>query len=295
MVTQKKFRIHRKKIGLTYSCPKDAKENPIESKESLLDFLEKTNGHCQYIVAKELHESGKKHYHAYVAYDNIVDTTKPTYFDFEGVHPNIIAPGAGWMNYCRKDKEFITNIEKNPFGEAMEKETVEGALDLLWEKRPQCMAINADRIEKNIAKRMKKEPEGRKDHESYRWLPLQNIQSTILVGEAGIGKTQYALWSKHFKNPLLVSHLDRLKDFDENVHDGIVFDDMNFQHLPRTSQIHLLDWDVERDVHIRYGIACIPAHTRKIFTCNEGKKNFPFLRKNAAIERRYQKIELKKQ
>jgi len=65
-IKPKKFRINRKKVGLTWSCPTDKDDNPIESKEKLLEFLELKGGHCQYVVAKELHESGKKHYHAYV-------------------------------------------------------------------------------------------------------------------------------------------------------------------------------------------------------------------------------------
>lgn len=287
-MTEKKFRINRKKIGLTYSCPKDKADNPIESKEELLDFLEKKSGHCQYIVAKELHESGKKHYHVYANFDDVVDTTNQLFFDFKGVHPNIIKPGNGWMAYCRKDKEFITNIEKNPFSEAIEQSSVKEAVDFLWKKRPQCMALNGDRIERNIAKRMKTPKPRPPDYESYEWEPLEDIKSTVLIGKSGIGKTQYALWSKHFKNPLHISHMDKLRHFNEDIHDGIIFDDMNFRHLPRESQIHLLDWDLEREIHVRYNVATIPANTRKIFTAN----TFPFNYDDEAIDRRVKLIEL---
>lgn len=287
----KKFRINRKKIGLTYSCPKNAPDNPIESKEELLEFLELKAGRCQYIVAKELHESGKKHYHVWANFDDVVDTTNQLFFDFKGVHPNIIKPGNGWMAYCRKDKEFITNVEKNPFTEALEQPSVTEAVDFLWKKRPQCMALNGDRIEKNIAKRMKKDKPKHSDHKSYQWLPLQNIKSTLLIGESGIGKTQYALWSKHFTSPLVVSHMDQLREFDPTIHDGIIFDDMDFKHLPREAQIHLLDWDVDRAIHARYNVATIPAHTKKIFTANK----FPFNRDDKAIDRRLTVVELSPQ
>lgn len=88
----------------------------------------------------------------------------------------------------------------------------------------------------------------------------------MVSGPAGIGKTEYAL--AHFKNPLLVSHIDRLKSFDPDVHDGIVFDDMDFNHWPITAQIHLADWNCPRDINCRYAMAHIPRHTKKIFTCN---------------------------
>lgn len=89
--------------------------------------------------------------------------------------------------------------------------------------------------------------------------------SRILVGESGCGKTQFAL--AHFDNPLLVSHIDDLKSLNGG-HDGIVFDDVDFTHYPRTAQIHLVDWEQTRSIHCRYGNATIPMHTCKIFTCN---------------------------
>jgi len=266
-ISDKKFRINRKKVGLTYSCPTKLEDNPIESKETLLSFLEEKGGHCQYVVSKEKHESGKKHFHAYVYYDNKLDTKDPKFFDHEGVHPNIINPGTGWISYCKKDKDFITNIDINPFTAALKCETVDKAMDFLWEKRPQCMALNGDRIEKNVAKRMRVlPPKPGSFYGPWKWPELENIQSTVLIGPSNIGKTQFA--KAHFKNPLFVSHMDRLRDYEPGVHDGIIFDDMDFKHLPRTAQIHITDWDEERDIHARYGCAKIPANTQKIFTCN---------------------------
>ena len=91
--------------------------------------------------------------------------------------------------------------------------------------------------------------------------------SHVVLGRAGIGKTQYAL--AHFNAPLFCSHIDDLKDFHPRVHDGIVFDDMDFKHLPRTAQIHITDYNQSRSIHVRYGRARIPARTKKIFVCNE--------------------------
>jgi len=61
--------------------------------------------------------------------------------------------------------------------------------------------------------------------------------------------------------------------------------------LPRSAQIHILDWDVERDIHARYGMAMIPANTGKIFTAN----SFPFIEEDEAIDRRIKVIELNEQ
>lgn len=103
--------------------------------------------------------------------------------------------------------------------------------------------------------------------------------TTVLVGPPGIGKTEYAL--AHFRAPLLVSHMDDLRDFDSSLHDGIVFDDMDFTHMPRTAQIHITDWTKGRSIHARYGNSWIPKHTRKIVTCNL----YPFMDDPAIIRR----------
>lgn len=92
-------------------------------------------------------------------------------------------------------------------------------------------------------------------------------KTQILWGESGIGKTEYA--SAMLPGALLVSHMDDLGNFDPDFHTGIIFDDVDVKHFPRTSQIHLVDQNHVRSIHIRYGTATIPPHTKKIFTTNE--------------------------
>ena len=104
-------------------------------------------------------------------------------------------------------------------------------------------------------------------------------ESVVLSGNAGVGKTQYAL--AHFENPLLISHIDKLKEFDPSFHDGLVFDDMDFSHWPLSAQKHLLDWSEPREINVKHSIAHIPARTKKIFTCNYGE--FPFDMGNSAV------------
>lgn len=91
-------------------------------------------------------------------------------------------------------------------------------------------------------------------------------RSVILVGPANIGKTEYA--KAQFRSPLFVCDLDTLTQFDPGEHDGIIFDDMSFSHLPRSTQIYLLDVDNDRDIHVRYQTARIPRGTKKIFVTN---------------------------
>lgn len=94
-----------------------------------------------------------------------------------------------------------------------------------------------------------------------------NPKTLILWGESGTGKTTIAL--NLLPKALVVSHIDDLKNYNSSSHCGIIFDDMSFTHTPREAQIHLVDWDLPRSIHIRYGTAHIPSHTPKIFTTNQ--------------------------
>lgn len=105
----------------------------------------------------------------------------------------------------------------------------------------------------------------------------------ILIGGTGLGKTQYAKAS--MPNALFIRHIDQLKDAD--LSGGIIFDDMDFKHWPRESQIHLLDTDEDSAIHVRYSHIDIPAGTPKIFTCNY----MPFT-DDPAIQRRYKVVQI---
>lgn len=125
---------------------------------------------------------------------------------------------------------------------------------------------------------------------SFRWDFDQDYsKSVIFWGNAGIGKTSYAL--ALMPSALVVSHIDDLLDFDPTVNEGIIFDDMDFKHMPRTAQIHIVDNDLERSIHCRYQRAKIPAKTKKIFTTNEFDGRV-VLTDDPAIKRRVRIIKL---
>ena len=116
--------------------------------------------------------------------------------------------------------------------------------------------------------------------------------SVVVVGNAGIGETQWAMSHFNDKGCLFVTHIDDLKAWDPDRYDGIVFDDMSFLQLPLQTQKYLCDWNDKRTIHCRYSNAQIPARTRKIFTCNWGE--FPFDLGNTAVMDRLYVIETDK-
>lgn len=104
--------------------------------------------------------------------------------------------------------------------------------------------------------------------DSFTWADFEfkADKFNIMVGPSGCGKTSYV--KSKYPKILLVSHMDQLGTYDKDVHEGILFDDMAFQHMPRTAQIHIADMDDDRYIHIRYGMAFIPKGTLKICTTN---------------------------
>lgn len=86
----------------------------------------------------------------------------------------------------------------------------------------------------------------------------------VIYGPTGLGKTQWAI--SRFKKPLVLRDINDLLKFDHTEHDGLVFDDMSFSHIPPTTRIHLVDIDLPSSIKILYQTITIPANTKKIFT-----------------------------
>lgn len=126
------------------------------------------------------------------------------------------------------------------------------------------------------------------DLSTFPWHPLNSPanKSLHVWGPSGIGKTSY--FRSLYPGALMVSHMDDLGRFDSTEHDAIIFDDMDFKHMPRTAQIHIVDQDDDRSIHIRYATAFIPMRTIKVFLSN----NEDIFLDDPAINRRCHKIHL---
>lgn len=166
----------------------------------------------------------------------------------------------------------------------------DGSIGDLWREYPDVMVKHFKGMSELVSRMRCSNHAPVRNLDEFQW----NINETfdysvsyVLWGESGIGKTSYA--RAILPTALVVSHLDALREYDPQLHGGIIFDDMSFLHMPRTAQIHLLDIDYERQIHCRYSCAVIPANTKKIFTSNV---KHIFLENDAAISRRVRIIEL---
>jgi len=287
------FRIDAKNFFLTYSNVEQ--QNWTEfTKEALSDFLRSITGVVYVIVSKELHEDGATHFHALVKFNRKKNLRNSAFFNFGGVQANIQScrnvPAS--IQYVKKDNDYIEfggNQDNNDLAQicagmdrltwlqyCIRERIPYGYCDEIWQLVHRVRTSTIEEGEEIVGTMCPRLEEFRYDG------PL----SLVLVGSAGCGKTT---WAKRFlpKPILFVTHIDRLKDYDPTYHRSIIFDDMDFNHFPRTAQIELVDRENPRDIHRRYGITNIPAGVPKCFTGNFR----PFM-EDEAINRRIRLINI---
>lgn len=244
----------------------------------LVIFLHSKGTLKYYIVAREKHADGNFHLHACVEFDTI-QRKSVEWLDFEGKHPNKQDPRkwAACVQYCKKEGDFMEGPAEAHLLHASPMEVCEG------------MENQADWFEYCIEKKIgfqyatwfwnRAHPPASTilthQHEGVIVERLQELhfdpaihRTLILRGPSGCGKTTWAKRNMPLPS-LFVSHIDDLKLFKVGFHKSIIFDDVDFNHYPRTSQIAIVDFDNPRSIHCRHQVAMIPAKVFKVFTCNE--------------------------
>ena len=215
---EKQFRIHRKQVGLTYSCPID-REHPIESRETIRDSITEKFGANIHYVCREFHKNGEHHYHANFKFDTELDIEDPRAFDLNGVHPNIIHGGPGWIKYLSKsDPDVLTNVEPCAFRQALAAATVAEGMDILALRRPSDYLRFGQSMERNLRRRLETPRTAILYYGPYvsswfpsNWEPYRH--SLLLWGAAGINKTQFARY--------LLSHLVGEYDYIKGSHESV--------------------------------------------------------------------------
>jgi len=295
------FQFNSKTVCLTYSnvgqqqqqhLPDSRGESllppsPFLSNATLLSAirLRDHGGRIQFIcVARESHKDGSIHYHVGYELSKPLRTRDERFWDLDGVHPNVqpARQFRAWIKYIRKDGDYLEEgfLNENKPGpeQIIEQASQMDRLEFLawmsankfqyastiWEMAhpdlthtimPDDIIGTLDRVDPSIIRH-------------FITMTWEQSKVLILWGETGLGKTSMAKILVP-KPALMVSHLDDLKKFRSGYHKGIIFDDVSIRHIPETGQIHLLDYNDTRSIHVRYGTVLIPKNTPKIFTCNE--------------------------
>lgn len=304
------FRFAAMKVLLTYS---DVCEEI--TREAILYDLQDRYPIVTYVVAEEIHPStGGRHIHALFEFSRRVDSIDVRCFDVADSvhqhHPNIKPVKYGKANWDRardyvikEDVAPLTNEEpKLDYGEIFEQASdAEDFLRLVLKNYPRDYALNYERLASMAAKRWKSysastvtavnpPSQQRTPFDLYTTDPhsvWDGRKSLVVVGPPGVGKTTWAI-AQAPKPCLFVRHLDTLKEL-EPAHRSIVFDDLDFRHLPPHTQKFLVDMEQPSTIHVRYAVATIPSGLPRIFTANE----YPFEREGvhgAAVSRRVHEV-----
>lgn len=304
------FRFAAKRVLLTYSdvCEEITKETV------LFDVIERTPSNL-WSIAEEIHPSnGGRHIHCLIQFTHRVDTRDVRYFDIADSihqhHPNIkpVAYGqANWeraLSYVMKEdpcvltnvapkltydeiydtansqEEFLQLVKANHARDfALHFSSLERTAQHLW---PTTSANTVNVARTPLLQRLPLELSTMNPQSVW-----EDRKSLVITGAPGIGKTTWALHSAP-KPCLFIRHLDSLKKL-RPLHRSIVFDDLEFTHLPVATQKFLVDMEQIAEIHVRYGVASIPAGMPRIFTANA----FPFSRDGVhgeAISRRLKEI-----
>lgn len=279
------FRLQGKQIFLTYS------QCDLDPNELLLWLLDKVDP-IRLRVGQEHHEDGGLHLHCVLKSRKRLNIQSERYFDWQGFHPSIekVKHWEKTWKYCAKEGNYFDyegegesddevdpdafDCESSYLRDSMRAGVPYGYASRLWQI---SKGQKAPILQTTPRKGSVSAPKLLEDMVPWR--------TTVVVGETGVGKTTWAL-QRAQKPCLVASHIDDLKGLNNGIK-CIIFDDMDFSHWPRTSQIHLVDGDLPRSINIRYGVAKIPAGIQKIFTANY----YPFVQ-DEAIKRRVDLINL---
>jgi len=286
-------------LYLTYSQCSLPKEEAFSQINEILEWHEID----QYLIAEEKHENGGDHLHVYLKLKYRLRSRNSRLLDLVGIegeayHPNVetrLRSAARVMRYCTKDGNFIGNIhvevKLNPWTqmiETAEKGDMKAARAIARAKLPRESIVCATAISTALTAAVRQAPRDLSSLSLDHFSGLEDLvwdqsKTLIIQGAAGLGKTNLA--KLMIPGALFCSHVDTLKSFQIGVHTGIIFDDLEFKHLPRSTQIHICDYEDDRDIHCRHYNAFIPAKTPKIITTNL-KHYDVLLTDDPAIDRR---------
>lgn len=247
-------------------------------------------------VCREQHQDGNLHSHAVGRFKRRFQTRNPRCFDVAGRHPKVesVRSVRKALDYVSKDGEYTDS------GPVPSQQTRRSWTDIVeaakGDETEWLRTVHEERMGPHVAKRLRElstsesvdlaEYDQRPISESLSIVPL-TFKSLLVVGIPGIGKTGWAML--HMPRPcLLVKHVDTLRSFRPGYHQSIFFDDCDFKHYPRATQLQLCDYENQCQIHVRYGVAVIPAKIPRLFCSNFSCE--PFIVDTAIQGRRLETI-----
>lgn len=288
------LRIKGKRFHLTYSQCGELQPDRVYE---FLSTLGNDVIRCR--IGTELHADGGRHLHVAIQFARPWDRRNTRLFDVDGHHPNIIPKRTDreWCNawdYDAKHGEF--KDWGAPQAEKVEDQAGTTLIDLAEESESYkefLRAVGDRQLNFFLAKEIWRtitsdEPititgdnladqaPGVITNEQLQNLAFdqQDLRSLVLQGPPEIGKSTWAKTRVPLPALWVTNHED-LRGFRNGFHRTIIFDDVCYQHRPRTDQLHIVCRREHRSLWARYCNIRVPRAVWKVFTCNMGDDKLP--------------------
>lgn len=191
------------------------------------------------------------------------------------------------VKYCGKDGSYLTNMEQEDVdrlfleelrrkgwgdvAKAAIKGELKEAFELALAVGPKDVILRGPGLMKgNLAALSDKKAEKRNPDWKFRTPPLvaswdRSKYSLVLVGEGGLGKTEFAC--SLFENPLVITDFEALRKIGDK-YDGLVFDDVNMAVRSPETSLHVAGVQDQPTVNVKYGSVELPRGLPRVFVHN---------------------------
>jgi len=179
------------------------------------------------------------------------------------------------ISYTSRQNVTAKNVDsRETWKKARDAKGIDEALAIIADEQPQQAMLNWNDMKRRISEYFEPSKRFRHEHslDDFRVpkLDMLDKRSVHMFGPSGVGKTSFAC--AHFKNPLFVSKsFEGIADYNEQEHDGIVFDEMDFTAMSPDEVKTIVDIHHPRTWRRLYGFTTIPAGVPRIFTSNREK------------------------
>lgn len=295
-VIRETLRIKGKRFHLTYSQCGDLQPDDVYA---FLSGLGNPIVRCR--IGTELHANGGRHLHVAIQFERAWDRRNSRLFDVHGYHPNVRPKQhkKAWDNawtYDAKHGEFKDWGAPQAEAEAEQDQIGDELIELAEESesyKEYLRAIGNRQLNFFLAKEiwrtctsdepvtitgdnLRDQAPGTIDNVQLQNLVFdqQDLRSLVLQGPPEIGKSTWAKTRVPLPALWVTQHED-LRGFRRDYHMSIIFDDMCYQHRPRSDQLHIVCRREHRSLWARYTNVRVPRSVYKVFTCNMGDDKLP--------------------